>query len=240
MDKIRMIILMFVRRIYFKFRGYRDEMLSKTTEFGLEGHRCIVAQPFLIVHPENVYMHEYARINPNSVILSNKGKFVMGKYSVASIGLSVVPDMHTSTVGIPQCCLGASHIHDKIEDVIVDEDVWIGMNVTLLGGAHLHRGCIVGANTLLSKHFSPPPYSVVAGNPARIIAVKFNIEQILQHEAKLYSSEERFTRDQLEELFTKYYEGKRVFGVDANFSEDDETKLKNTMQFIGFKYPEFD
>lgn len=46
MDKIRMIILMFVRRIYFKFRGYRDEMLSKTTEFGLEGHRCIVAQPF--------------------------------------------------------------------------------------------------------------------------------------------------------------------------------------------------
>lgn len=77
----------------------------------------------------------YARINPNSVILSNKGKFVMGKYSVASIGLSVVPDMHTSTVGIPQCCLGASHIHDKIEDVIVDEDVWIGMNVTLLGGS---------------------------------------------------------------------------------------------------------
>lgn len=95
-----------------------------------------------------------------------------------------------------------------------------------IGGAHLHRGCIVGANTLLSKHFSPPPYSVVAGNPARIIAVKFNIEQILQHEAKLYSSEERFTREQLEELFTKYYEGKRVFGVDANFSEDDETKLK--------------
>jgi len=238
MDKVKGTVLRIARKIYFKLKRCRDNMLFETTPLGLRGYRCQIKQPSLIVHPENVYMHDFSLLSEDAVILSNKGKFVLGKYSRVAVGLRAVPDIHTSTVGIPHCCLGPSHIHDKVEDVVVDEDVWIGLNVTLLGGVHIHRGCVIGANTLLNKHSVVPPYSVVAGNPARIIAVKFNAEQILQHEKKLYLPEERFTREQIEELFSKYYEGKRVFGVDANLSDEEKETLQATMQKIGFSYPE--
>lgn len=194
----------------------------------------MILYPSLITNPSLVFMGDYARISSNNVILNNKGCFVMGKYSLASTGLNVVPDGHTSTVGIPIRLLGDSHIHDKVEDVIVDEDVWIGMNVTLLGGAHIGRGCVIGANSLVLKGTVAPPYAVLVGTPARIIAVTFSIEQILQHEEKLYPEEERMTREELEELFEKHYKDKRVFGVDTPLNDDERQDLSNTMRALRF------
>lgn len=239
MAKMKLSFNWIARKIYNKFIFWRNQMLFDTTELGLKGKHCQLYQPSLIIRPQKVFLHDYSRINPDNIILNNEGRFELGKYSVVSTGLRVVPDQHTSTVGIPHFCLGASHIHDKVMDVVVDEDVWIGINVILLGGCHIKRGCIVGANTLVNRHVDAPPYAVIVGSPARIIAVKFSIDQILKHEEKLYPPEERFTRLQLEELFKTYYEGKRIFGVNANFTQEENNKLSETMLKLKFKYPTF-
>ena len=70
-----------------------------------------------------------------------------------------------------------------------------------------------------------PPYAVVAGSPAKIIASRFSIPQIIKHEAILYSPEERMKKETLEELFDKYYKDKRFLGTD-NISETDLERLK--------------
>ena len=49
----------------------------------------------------------------------------------------------------------------------IDEDCWIGSNCSILGGTKLGRGCVVGAGSVVNKEF--PPYSVIAGVPAKII-----------------------------------------------------------------------
>lgn len=239
MVKVKLFLYRIARKIYNKIIKWRNDMLFETTEFALKGNHSQVSQPSIITQPKNVFLHDYARISSDNIILNNKGKFEIGKYSVISTGLRVVPDQHTSTVGIPHCCLGASHIHDKVMDIILDEDVWVGLNVILLGGCHIKRGCIIGANTLINRHTVTPPYAVIAGSPAHIIAVKFSIEQILQHEEKLYPPEERFTQSQLEELFKTYYEGKRIFGVDGNLTEEEKNILNETCKIIGFQYPTF-
>ena len=51
--------------------------------------------------------------------------------------------------------------------VVIEDDVFIGMGVTVLKGSHLGRGCVVGAGSVVSGTF--PPDSVVAGNPARVV-----------------------------------------------------------------------
>lgn len=177
---------------------------SKTTQIGV---------PFLITNPKNVYLAEFTRINPDAKIITYTGKFIVRKYSEIAYGCTVVTGNHTPTVGIPQYILGHSHINDREKDVIVEEDVWIGANVTLLSGCHIGRGCVVGACSLVNKEI--PPYAVVVGTPARIIASKFNIEQIIDHEKKLYSESERFSRKYIEELFSTYYENKRSIGKDS-------------------------
>lgn len=49
----------------------------------------------------------------------------------------------------------------------IGNNVWIGDKATVLSGVHIGRGCIIGANAVVTKDV--PAYSVVAGNPARIV-----------------------------------------------------------------------
>lgn len=59
-------------------------------------------------------------------------------------------------------------------DTVVGHDVWIGQNVTVLPGVHVGDGAIVGLNSTVTRDV--PPYTVVAGNPARVIRERFDRE----------------------------------------------------------------
>lgn len=55
----------------------------------------------------------------------------------------------------------------EVKKVIIGNDVWIGSRVTILPGVQIGDGCVIGASCVVSK--SIPPYSIVVGNPARIV-----------------------------------------------------------------------
>ena len=50
---------------------------------------------------------------------------------------------------------------------VIGDDVWIGQEVLMTPGRHIARGTIIGARCVLTKDF--PPYSIVGGNPSRLI-----------------------------------------------------------------------
>ena len=84
-------------------------------------------------------------------------------------------------------------------DIVVEEDVWIGCNVTLLSGVTIGRGATVAAGAVVSK--SMPPYCICDGVPAKFIKFYWTIDQILEHEKQLYPEKERYTREALKEIF---------------------------------------
>ena len=51
--------------------------------------------------------------------------------------------------------------------VTIEDDVWIGFNAIVLKGVTIGRGAVVAAGSLVTKDV--PPYTLVGGNPARII-----------------------------------------------------------------------
>ena len=61
-------------------------------------------------------------------------------------------------------------------DTVVGNDVWIGQNVTILPGVHIGDGAIIGANSVVGRDVEP--YTIVAGNPAKIIRKRFDDELI--------------------------------------------------------------
>lgn len=54
--------------------------------------------------------------------------------------------------------------------VVIDDDVWIGDKVTILPGVHVGMGSVLGAASVVTKDVAP--YSVVGGNPARVISMR--------------------------------------------------------------------
>ena len=73
----------------------------------------------------------------------------------------------------------------------------------------------------------------MVGCPSRIVAAKFTIDQIVKHEEKLYAPEERYTREELDEIFKRYFEGKKTMGIDYNLSEAEEAKYHKWMEKTG-------
>jgi acetyltransferase-like isoleucine patch superfamily enzyme len=46
-------------------------------------------------------------------------------------------------------------------------DCWFGINSVVMPGINIGRGCVVGANTVVTADL--PPYSVAVGNPAKVV-----------------------------------------------------------------------
>lgn len=59
-------------------------------------------------------------------------------------------------------------------EIIIEDDVWIGDNVSILSGVRIGHGAIIGANALVTKDVDE--FSIVAGNPAKVIKYRFTKE----------------------------------------------------------------
>ncbi|MBU0697705.1 MAG: acyltransferase [Bacteroidetes bacterium] len=55
----------------------------------------------------------------------------------------------------------------KREFVKIDDDCWIASNVNILAGVTIGKGCIIASGSIVNKDI--PPYSIVAGVPAKVI-----------------------------------------------------------------------
>lgn len=150
-----------------------------------------------------IFMYDNTNIYHGFRFISVSGRFIMKKNSGAAVGLTVITGNHQRVCGVFTKTISGTHKEDIERDVIVEEDVWIGANVTLLSGVTIGRGATVGAGSVCIR--SVPPYSIVLGNPAKVVGFNFNPEEVVKHEKELYPEEERLSLEVLEKNYNKYY-----------------------------------
>jgi acetyltransferase-like isoleucine patch superfamily enzyme len=61
-------------------------------------------------------------------------------------------------------------------NVIIGNDVWIGTGATIMSGVTIGDGAVIAANSHVVKNVEP--YSIVGGNPAELIRLRFTTDQI--------------------------------------------------------------
>lgn len=201
----------FITGLYFIFKDY---FYNYKKRFGYCGKKVILRQPLCIPDPKDVFLYDNTNIYGNAYIT---GKFVMKANSGAARGLTVVGGNHMSLVG-----LLFKDVSDEMKKemwggdlgniptdrgVIVEEDVLLMSNVTLLNGVTVGRGCFVGSGAVVRK--SLPPYSIVIGNPAKVVGFRFTPEEVQEHESILYPENERISLEKYEKDYNKYYLNRR-------------------------------
>ena len=153
---------------------------------------------------ENIFMYDNTKIGEDSSILAHKGKFVMKANSRSGMRLTVICQNH-STYNKVGCYPGDEEWwKEQTADVIIDEEVWIGHNVTICPGVHIPRGCFIAAGSVCVRSKSVPPYSIIGGNPARFIKFKFTIEEQIEHEKIRYPESERLDESLLMDNYIKF------------------------------------
>ena len=177
--------------------------------YGHKDRSARISNNVVVYKPENLYMYEHTGIGFDSGIMNWRAKFIMKKYSAAAFGFKVITGNHMRIKGKfyrqvtdnEKQQLDSNNEFDK--DVIVEEDVWMGSNVTLLGGSHVGRGCNIGSGSVVRGNI--PPYSVVYGNPAKVVGFAYTPQEIVEHEMSLYPEEERIPLETLEKNYKKYF-----------------------------------
>jgi virginiamycin A acetyltransferase len=96
--------------------------------------------------------------------------------------------------------------------IIIQNDVWIGSGSTIMSGVTVHNGAVIAANSHVVSDV--PPYAIVGGNPAKVIKLRFTEEQIekllkiswwLWSPKKLQENKMMFTKS-IDEFIEQFYD----------------------------------
>lgn len=114
--------------------------------------------PFYVDFGKNIRMGKRCWIQQGCTFFDRGGitlgndVFIAPKVNLITINHDPNPENRSATYGRP---------------IVIEDKVWIGINSTILPGVTIGYGSIVGANSVVTR--SVPPFTVVAGNPARVI-----------------------------------------------------------------------
>ncbi len=138
------------------------------------GKGCYIGRYVEIGTSTKIIIKDYTSIQDRCVIL---GDVTIGRYCLLSLNILISSGYHSYNV-VPEWLIRDQDIlvtndfntnKRSLEEtkVVIEDDCWLGINVVIMKGVTIHKGCIIGANSVVTKDL--PPYSVAAGAPARVI-----------------------------------------------------------------------
>lgn len=130
------------------------------------GQRCIIHPGAMFLPYDGfIKLGDDCSVNPFTILYGHGGLTIGNGVRIA-----------THTVMIP-----ANHIYldpetpifkqdVTMKGIFIEDDVWVGCNVTILDGVRICKGAVIGAGSVVTK--SVAPYTVVGGSPAKPIKTR--------------------------------------------------------------------
>lgn len=152
MNHLRKIILKFYTNYY--TRKIKRKAKSCGTDLYL-GNKSYVTN--------NTYLGNHVSFNGMQIF--GNGKVKIGDYFHSGMGCQIISSFHNYE--------GTSIPYDDTfidKNVLIGNFVWLGNNVTVLGGVKIGDGAIIQAGSVVVKDI--PPYAIAGGHPAKVFKVR--------------------------------------------------------------------
>ncbi len=160
-----------------------------------------------------------------NAIFSNKSavSLIIGNYvSIAPDVLFIPESEHNyrnlSSYPFKVMTFGENYEALSKGSIIVEDDVWIGARAVILSGVRIGQGAVIGAGSVVTKDVEP--YSIVAGNPAKLI--KYRFEDNIREELKAFNVG-MLTKNIVKDNIDKVYE---------SLTEDNVKKVLNIIKGV--------
>ncbi len=129
------------------------------------GRQSSILMGLTLFHPGKIIIGDNSVVNMGCVLDSRAGIYIGNNVSIS-------PFVHIWAGGHD---IDSKNFMSHGGATIIEDYAWVGSRVTILGGATgpcltLGEGCVVSAGSVVVRDVEP--YTVVAGNPARKIAVR--------------------------------------------------------------------
>jgi maltose O-acetyltransferase len=140
------------------------------------GNHCTLGCLLQALYGGKINIGNNTYIGPQTIIQSKESVTIGDNVIIANNVLIVDNNNHPVE---PEMRLKMSACNDFLHDelwtwkyaeskpIVIESNVWIGRDSRILKGVHIGEGSIVGLGAVVTKDV--PPYTVVAGNPARVV-----------------------------------------------------------------------
>ena len=119
-----------------------------------------ILSPFYTDYGYRCFIGEGTFINHNAYFMDG-AKIIIGKHCF------IGPNCGMYTVNHPLRAEERNRGLEIASPIIIEDDVWIGADVTILPGVTLGKGSVIGAKSVVTKNI--PPNVIAIGNPCRIL-----------------------------------------------------------------------
>ncbi len=162
--------------------GFPRRIFSKVSMFSLVSesliHPTVVVQYGSRIYKSSILRYTY--VNNNCYIINTSvGSFCsIANHVMIGGGQHPVHFVSSSPVFYSEKNVFKKYFHKaRFQEYVhtsIGNDVWIGANAFIRGGVTIGHGAIIGAHAVITKDVEP--YSIVVGNPARVIKKRFSEE----------------------------------------------------------------
>jgi acetyltransferase-like isoleucine patch superfamily enzyme len=114
----------------------------------------------------------------------------IGAAGFVDIGENVIMGQHVAfhaeNHNFERTDIPIKHQGTRRQGIAIEDDCWIGSNAVFLDGAHVGRGCVIAAGSVVRGEI--PAYSVAGGVPARVLRSRFGADQPVRESSEVPAS----------------------------------------------------
>ncbi len=187
MKRIKDFCFALIKRIVRWYQG--REVTEQLKSFGSVGENVSLLTKGVFKGSENIFLGNHVQMFEGLQFLTTRARIIIGNDVIVSSYTSIITGNHrTNLVGkhIIDIDEKTEKLPDDDQDVIIEDDVWIGTHSIILKGVHIGTGSVIAAGAVVTKDV--PPYSIYI-NSHRILP-RFTQEEIAEHERLLRELEE--------------------------------------------------
>jgi galactoside O-acetyltransferase len=134
---------------------------------------------------DNIFLNLNVSIGRNSLFSAENGLIKIGENTSFNSNVFINSSVCGEILIGNNCLIGpnvvmrtAGHNFERADipirnqghickNIMIEDDVWLGANVVVLGGVTIGKGCVIGAGSVVTKNIEA--YSIAVGVPAKVI-----------------------------------------------------------------------